>query len=62
MRYTWLAKRLGYRPEYLSRIKHGTEPITQEFQRRVRALFPDVPPEALFFDDHTQEVRTATAP
>lgn len=51
IRYKWIAGQLGYTPEYLSRIKHGDEPVTDEFQRRVCVLFPDVAPEELFFVD-----------
>lgn len=50
IRYNWLASQLGYTPEYLSRIKHGFFPITDEFQRRACAIFADVSPDALFFD------------
>lgn len=49
IRYTWLAEKLGYTVEYLSRIKHGRVPITDEFQRRVCLLFPDIDPAVLFF-------------
>lgn len=49
IRYKWIAGQLGYTPEYLSRIKHGDEPVTDEFQRRVCVLFPDITPEELFF-------------
>lgn len=51
IRYAWMADQLGYTREYLSRIKHGVAPITDEFQRRACALFPDVQPGTLFFDD-----------
>lgn len=51
IRYNWIAAQLGYSREYLSRIKHGDEPVTDEFQRRASVLFSDVPVEVLFFDD-----------
>jgi len=50
IRYTWLAGKLSYTPEYLSRIKHGAVPITEEFQRRVCELFPEIPMTELFFE------------
>lgn len=50
IRYKWIAAQLGYTPEYLSRIKHGDEPVTAEFERRACGLFADVPAEFLFFD------------
>lgn len=57
IRYTWLAKQLGYTPEYLSRIKHGTFPITAEFQRRACELFSDVPANDLFFADSVGDIQ-----
>ncbi len=51
IRYNWIAAQLGYSREYLSRIKHGDEPVTDEFQRRASVLFSDVPVEVLFFED-----------
>lgn len=51
IRYAWIATQLGYSREYLSRIKHGDEPVTDEFQRRASLLFSDVPTETLFFED-----------
>lgn len=51
IRYNWIAQQMGYTPEYLSRIKGGTYPITEEFRRRACDLFSDVDPGLLFFDD-----------
>lgn len=51
IRYRWLAAKMGYTPEYISRVKTGTAPITEEFQRRACALFSDVPADILFFAD-----------
>lgn len=67
IRYTWLAKQLGYTPEYLSRIKHGTYPITEEFRRRVCALFANLDPDTLFFvesgdKEHHSVTSIAVAP
>ena len=57
VRYTWLAAKLGYSKEFLSRVKGGTRAITPEFQRRVCELFPDIAPNTLFFDDTVGELQ-----
>lgn len=57
VRYTWLADRLGYTKEHLSRVKGGTRAITEEFQRRVCELFPDLAVADLFFDDGVGELQ-----
>lgn len=51
IRYRWLAEKMGYSPEYITRVKSGAKPITDEFRRRACALFPEIPESLLFFAD-----------
>lgn len=61
IRYKWLAQQMGYTQEYLSRVKHGRGPITEEFRRRACLVFSDVPETTLFFvADDEQNHRSMT--
>lgn len=62
IRYSWIARQMGYTKEYLSRVKHGVMPITEEFQRRACALFTDVPSEALFFEADGESIHHSVMP
>jgi len=39
----WVAAKLGYNPQYLSRVLNGTNPLTDEFRQRCadRLQVPD---------------------
>jgi transcriptional regulator with XRE-family HTH domain len=51
---TWLASRMHYTREYISLVKSGKRPVTDEFMRRAAAVL-GLPTQVLFLRDEVRE-------